>query len=229
MLLQACTAAAATAHALAHVLHLTPQLGAECAAGAPGLSSTSTAVRQCVRQRLSPSIVMLNRVLLEPDECTSEADGRLVARLSSDDPRTEHLRSHIKAESGKLLRAGIIDAGTTDAAKVEWEGGVDDGSAAMRLELGPADELLKPVPDARRPRLDLLLAVPRPPVLQRLVWLALQCIETVQHICAMQLLLISPACLPSRAAPDDLLDGRGQAVDYGCAACGEGLLELAPA
>ena len=105
MLLQACTAAAATAHALAHVLHLT-SAGRRMRRWSTRIqhqdsSEAVNALKAVTIDGKSP-----RHVLLEPDECTSEADGRLVARLSSDDPRTEHLRSHIKAESGKLLRAG---------------------------------------------------------------------------------------------------------------------------
>ena len=67
-----------------------------------------------------PAIVLLNRVLLEPSECEAAAEDELVARLSPDDPRTIHVREHLKAESGQELRAGLLDAGATDSAQLEW-------------------------------------------------------------------------------------------------------------
>ena len=108
--------------------------------------------------------MLLNRVLLEPSECETNGDGRLVAELPSGDPRTIHIRGHVQAECGDMVRAGIVDAGATNAAKVTWL--ADD---AMRLELGEAAHLLCPMPDSRRPRLDVLLAMPRPAAFARLL------------------------------------------------------------
>ena len=58
------------------------------------------------------------------------------------------------------MRAGVLDMGRSDAATVRW---VSSGKEpAMRLELGPSDALLRAAPESERPRVDLLLAMPRP-------------------------------------------------------------------
>ena len=118
---------------------------------------------------------MLNRVLLEPSECETTTEDQLVAWLGPDDARTVHVRDHIQAKSGQTLRAGLLDAGTTDSARLEWvdageeAAGGAEGSAALKLELGPAEALLRPVASHERPRIDLLLAMPRPLVFGRLL------------------------------------------------------------
>jgi 16S rRNA (uracil1498-N3)-methyltransferase len=185
-LLQAWTAAAAAAHTLDQLAaaSLMPQLATCCEATAAAAAAAPAAHRHQWPGQLgklrSSHIVMLNRVLVEPDECTVEGDGTLVARLPPKDPRTAHLHTHLKAASGKLVRAGVLDAGATDAARVEWEREPGAPSAAdepaertppatMRLELGDATELLRAVPESERPRLDLLLAMPRPTALSRML------------------------------------------------------------
>ena len=113
-----------------------------------------------------PAIVLLNRVLLEPSECEAAAEDELVARLSPDDPRTIHVREHLKAESGQELRAGLLDAGATDSAQLEWvasdAGAPPTTVKTLQLRLSPAKRLLKPLAAHERPRVDLLLAMPRP-------------------------------------------------------------------
>lgn len=114
------------------------------------------------------SIVMLNRLLLEPDECTVDASGRLTATLPPGDPRTVHVRTQLKAVGGQAVRAGVVDAGATDEAVVRWvspSGGADED---LRLELG-SPELLAATPAERRPRVDLVLAMPRPLQFARLL------------------------------------------------------------
>ena len=149
-----------------------------CAATAAAAGSPR---RATVARAAAAGIVMLNRVLLEPSECSVEADGQLVAQLAPSDPRAEHMRSHVKAEDGKLLRAGVLDAGATNSAKLKWVHEHDEvevadtatkkkaAAAAMRLELGAAVHMLRPIGEDERPRLDLLLAMPRPAGFARLV------------------------------------------------------------
>lgn len=118
-----------------------------------------------------PGIVMLNRVLLEPSECETTTEEELVAWLGPKDPRTVHVRDHIGVQSGGTLRAGLLDGGTTDDARLEWvpgEGEAED-ELALKLALGPAQPLVRPVAQHDRPRIDVLLAMPRPLVFARLL------------------------------------------------------------
>ena len=70
---------------------------------------------------------MLNRLLLEPSECDVVHDGeggasaRLVANIPATDPRTQHVKAQLKAVDGQILRAGVLDAGSTDNARLHWQ------------------------------------------------------------------------------------------------------------
>jgi RsmE family RNA methyltransferase len=114
------------------------------------------------------SIVCLNRLLLEPSEC-SVGGADLVAELPWDDLRTTHVREHLRVADGEVLRAGVLDGGRCEAV-VRWvDGRATDGGPdrpSLRLELGSAAQALAP---AARPRVDLLLAMPRPPQFARLL------------------------------------------------------------
>lgn len=87
-------------------------------------------------------------------------ENRLVADLSATDARTVHVRKILNAADGQAIRAGVLDAGRCDDAVVRWVGAGDE--RALRLDLGDADQLLRPSDGAGRPRVDLLLAMPRP-------------------------------------------------------------------
>jgi RsmE family RNA methyltransferase len=94
----------------------------------------------------------MNLLLLEP----GEADGRGVVRLEG--PRARHLLDVLRAAPGREIRLGVVDGplGTgrvlrADAAKREVE---------LEIRLGAETP--------PRPRIDLLLALPRPKVLGRL-------------------------------------------------------------
>ena len=43
-----------------------------------------------------------------------------MAHLAAGDPRTEHVRTQLKAKSGQAVRAGVLDGGVTDGATLEW-------------------------------------------------------------------------------------------------------------
>lgn len=152
-----------------------PRLAVACASASasfPSLLAACTASAPRRHPPRAPSIVCLNRLLLEPSECEEDPDGRLVARLSANDRRTEHVRRQLKAVSGQTVRAGVLDAGATDSAELQWEepaAGGGAGESALRLELGRASTLLRPLADSRRPRVDLLLAMPRPLQFARLL------------------------------------------------------------
>lgn len=91
----------------------------------------------------------MNRILVEASEVSG---GRVV--LS--DARAEHVRSVLRARPGKRLRAGVIDGSLAEATVEETF--PDRVVLAWR-------ELEAPV----RPRVDLILALPRPKVLRRLL------------------------------------------------------------
>lgn len=91
----------------------------------------------------------MNLILLEPEEVS--ADGTAV--LSG--KRARHVREVLKAAPGEEIRIGVVD-GPMGTAMV-----IADGKA-LRLRC----ELSKEVPP--RPRVDLLLAMPRPKVMNRL-------------------------------------------------------------
>ena len=118
-------------------------------------------VRATCRHYRATAPLLLNRLLLEEAECRiMRPENRVVADLAPTDPRTVHVRDVLRAESGQAVRAGVLDMGRSDAATVRW---VSSGKEpAMRLELGPSDALLRAAPESERPRVDLLLAMPRP-------------------------------------------------------------------
>lgn len=91
----------------------------------------------------------MNLLLLEPGEV--DAEGIVVL----DDERARHLRTVLRAAPGHSIRTGIID-GAIGTAIVQ---AIDDRSVTLLCGLSE-------VPD--RPRVDLLLALPRPKVLRRL-------------------------------------------------------------
>lgn len=93
----------------------------------------------------------MNFLLLEPHELDDAGRCRLVGR------RAEHVRTVLRAQAGDTLRAAIVDGGV-GVAHVE---AVAPEAVEVRCELGGVGE---PAPaDA------LLLAVPRPKVLLRML------------------------------------------------------------
>jgi len=92
----------------------------------------------------------VNLLLVEPGEVT---DGTVVIA----DRRAEHLRTVLGATIGSRLRAGIIGAGVGTADLV-----ADDG-VRVTLRLAIVDPAPPPLP------IELVLAVPRPKVLSRVI------------------------------------------------------------
>lgn len=91
----------------------------------------------------------MNLILLEPDEI--QADGTAI--LSG--KRARHVREVLQASEGEKIRVGVIDGAMGTATLVE-------DAKQLRLQCKLSDE----VPPA--PRVDLLLAMPRPKVMNRL-------------------------------------------------------------
>ncbi|WP_372808635.1 16S rRNA (uracil(1498)-N(3))-methyltransferase [Pontiella sp.] len=101
----------------------------------------------------------MNLILLQKAEV--DADGRAV--LSDD--RARHIRKILKAEPGKQLRVGLLD-GPFGTGTVE---SMDGTLVVVKCEFDPE---LPPIP-----RIDLLLAMPRPKVMKRL-WAQLAALGT---------------------------------------------------
>ncbi|KAL1524304.1 hypothetical protein AB1Y20_019206 [Prymnesium parvum] len=120
------------------------------------------------QMQLDARIMMMNRLLLDPSEC-SEVDGQLVASLDPQDRRTKHVREVLRGEDGSQLRAGVLDAGSTDEATVMWHPPNALDERSLQVSLGPAGRMLRPLAENMRPRLDLLLAMPRPRQFARLL------------------------------------------------------------
>ena len=162
--------AASIAAAVAHAWISAPQLGRPHALSLAPLAAVTSfnPVRAASRAR---GVYLLNRLLLEPSECEvvhdaregDQQEGRLVAKLRADDPRTVHVREKLRAESGQQIRAGVIDGGATDSARLNWarDSGGEAESEELVVELGSVG-LLQPIKECERSRIDLLLAMPRP-------------------------------------------------------------------
>jgi len=92
----------------------------------------------------------VNLILLHP----GEIDGAGAVRLT--DARGAHIATVLKAGPGQHVRIGLVD-GPFGSATVT---SVEPGGVSMRCEFEPTTPA--------RPRLDLLLALPRPKVMRRL-------------------------------------------------------------
>jgi RsmE family RNA methyltransferase len=92
----------------------------------------------------------MNLIILHPDEV--DAQGRCVLA----DDRAHHIRTILRAEAGKALRVGLLN-GQLGTGKVTQ---VDRDAVVMECMF---EEGVPP-----EPRIDLLLAMPRPKVMKRL-------------------------------------------------------------
>lgn len=92
----------------------------------------------------------MNFLLLHRDELAADGTARLIGR------RAEHVRTVLKAEVGQTLRAGVVDDGLGSAVVTSLT--TDAVEVAVTLTAPPP-----PVADV------LLLAVPRPKVLLRML------------------------------------------------------------
>ncbi len=93
----------------------------------------------------------MNLLVLEPDELLPDGTARLAGR------RLAHAREVWNAQSGDRLRAGVV-GGPTGTAEIL---SVDTDLLHVRLDLTE--------PPPPRPGVDLVLAMPRPKVLKRLL------------------------------------------------------------
>lgn len=92
----------------------------------------------------------MNLLLIERGELSSQSEVLL------SDGRAQHLREVLSVRPGRFIRVGVL-GGPVGRAEVLW---VDDETVRLRCELGDR------VPP--KPRVHLVLALPRPKVLKRL-------------------------------------------------------------
>jgi len=98
----------------------------------------------------------VNLILLEPAEVSERAAESPGSRVSLSGPRANHLLKVLKVAPGSEVRVGILD-GPCGIGTVQ---SIVDGTVALHC----AFEATVPSP----PRVDLLLALPRPKVMRRL-------------------------------------------------------------
>ncbi len=93
----------------------------------------------------------MNLLLLEPGEISAGGAVRLGGR------RAEHIRRVLRAEPGRVLRAGVLGGGTGEARVVSVAG----DEVELEVEVG----------EDRTPEawIDLIVALPRPAVLHRVL------------------------------------------------------------
>jgi RsmE family RNA methyltransferase len=99
----------------------------------------------------------LNRIFVEEDEIRPDS----TVFLDKDDYRFQHISKILKLEEGDVLRVGVVNVGMTDTARM-----ISCNKSNMTMSLGNPSTLAV----ARKPpSVDMLLAVPRPLRLERLL------------------------------------------------------------
>lgn len=98
----------------------------------------------------------MNLLLLEADDLLDDGTARLAGR------RLLHVREVLKVGPGDTLRAGLVGGAVGSAEVIS----LDADALVLRLDLAE--------PPPRRPGLDLLLALPRPRALKRILLTAAQ-------------------------------------------------------
>jgi 16S rRNA U1498 N3-methylase RsmE len=100
----------------------------------------------------------MNRLLVDP------AVDRMVwpsVELAAQDPRVQHVRHVLKLKDGDSLRSGVVNQGLDDHSSITW---LQD----LRLRITFNDASIRHR-QAPRPRLSLILALPPPRVLARVL------------------------------------------------------------
>lgn len=140
----------------------------------------------------------MNLLLLAPDELTADGTARLTGE------RLRHLREVLGVRAGTTLRAGVL--------------GGDVGTAEI-LTLTETEAVLRPVldrPPPPRPGVDLILALPRPKALRRILAASASMgTDRLVLLAAARVeksYLASPVLQPDRIRKH-LLDGLEQAQD----------------
>ena len=133
------------------------------------LSYTSTARRE--KRPISPFVLRLNRIFAELDECVENEHGSLSLHLSPDDYRSKHIEDILKLKEGDTVKTGVLDLGICDRGRIEKTSvgreGLEKRIEGPCIYIGEKSELAKQ--QKFRPRIDILLAVPRPLRLERIL------------------------------------------------------------
>ncbi len=104
--------------------------------------------------------VFLNRILVDYAECNKDLlTGELTVSLPKDDERALHISNILKLTTNDKVRMGVINHGLT-------EGVLTSISNGYNISLGLYDKLIK---SNDTPNVDLILAVPRPLRLERIL------------------------------------------------------------
>lgn len=101
----------------------------------------------------------LNRVLFEESELSTEDNLHWSAKLAPDDNRCRHITSILKLADGAPIKCGVLNKGITDNGRVTFQ-----QDQHVCVHLGDLSALRS----TARPRVSLVLALPRPP---RLEWI----------------------------------------------------------
>jgi RsmE family RNA methyltransferase len=147
-------------------------------------ATTRTRTRTRTRSGFHSSTVChLNRFLLDPnelDDVDTITDGIPTATLPKDDYRTIHAAKILKLQNGDTIRAGLVSCKehnglTTDEAVIEW---IPEGKVKKAEPLGNGNppgsirirlESLRPPSETLTPSVSLILALPRPLQLGRML------------------------------------------------------------
>ena len=108
------------------------------------------------RRGTSTTALHLNRIFCELNEVTD--DDHL--HFPKDDYRFDHIIDILRLKAGDTLKVGVLDVGKTDVAEVR-----SMSEHAITVALGPRSGWATNA----RPRVDLILAVPRPLRLERIL------------------------------------------------------------
>jgi hypothetical protein len=106
-------------------------------------------------------LLYLNRVFVENDEIIINDYGEIRVHFPETDNRCKHIREILKMGLDDVLKVGILDVGATDSATI-IDHEVGDG---IRISVGKRDDLKANA----RPSVDMILAVPRPLRLERIL------------------------------------------------------------
>ena len=167
----------------------------------------------CTRLGVAHLLLLLASELVQDAEDSGDA-GSQTAVLSCDDPRTKHVRSHLKKQDDDTVAIGVINGGV-GRAMVRWlEAGHATDARLQCLHLTVAHGALVPPP--ARPNVDLVLGMPQPKCLLRL-WPVLASMG-VSRIIVVSSALSDPAYNNASALRPDLYapliqEGMAQAGD----------------
>jgi len=106
----------------------------------------------------------LNRIFAELDEVSEDDEGGFTLQLPFEDERAKHISNILKLRTGDRIKTGVLDVGIYDHGVV-LKPSAKESSTGPLIYMGHRSELYR----APVPRIDLMLAVPRPLRLGRIL------------------------------------------------------------